>query len=156
MCPWGGRRKRKKRISSLARMIKTMWGSFAKRPNSLRLSRAVPRLFTYSACAVSLRWAEPASSSPGWEMGNCSGGFGDWVGNGNVHLAGTHCSFPYKEKTAVILKYVWFEAISPQVLIIHTTKFKKKAKQKKRNHLRILEGKGGLNQTKWWNQCPCI
>lgn len=104
---------------------------------------------------VSLRWAEPTSSSPGWEMGNCSGDFGHWVGNGNVHLAGTHCFFPYKEKRAVILKHVWFEGISSQILIIHTTKIKKKAKQK-RNPLRILEGKGGLNQTKWWNQCPCI
>lgn len=69
-------------------MIKTMWGSFAKCASSLRLSRAVPRLFTYRACAVSLLWAEPASSSLGerWETVQVALGIG-WITEMSTLLA---------------------------------------------------------------------
>lgn len=52
----GGEKKRKKRISSLAGMIKVVWGSLAKYASSLRLSCAVPRIFTYSAwcCLITM------------------------------------------------------------------------------------------------------
>lgn len=50
----GGEKKRKKRIFSLAGMIKMVWGSLAKCASSLRLSYTVPRIFTYSACLITL------------------------------------------------------------------------------------------------------